>query len=142
MIYLLINKRINQRFFSQSMSQKRHGYEFEGKGMEKDFLSNPQCGTIVTEKITGRGFDFYLCAQYVREGTCNATHYRVLYNTTNLTEDQVWQFTYFQCYNYFNWTGSVKVPGAVQYASKFAQFMEDHISKPIHKNVHCMPVYL
>ena len=54
--------------------------------------------------------------------TALPVHYYVAKNTTPLTNQQVEEFTYHLCYNYFNFMGSIKVPGSVIYAHKIANY--------------------
>ena len=54
-----------------------------------------------------------MVAQSVARGTATPTHYEVLYNNTDLLADSFYQATYYQCYNYYNWSGPVKVPSVV-----------------------------
>ncbi len=55
-------------------------------------------------------------------GTAAPVHYYVVSNKTKLSRDQIETFTYHLCYNYFNWGGSIKVPAAVMYAKKLANY--------------------
>ena len=55
-------------------------------------------------------------------GTAAPVHYYVVSNKTKLTRDQIESFTYHLCYNYFNYAGSIKVPAAVMYAKKLANY--------------------
>ena len=55
-------------------------------------------------------------------GTSAPVHYFVVANKTKMTKDQVETFTYHLCYNYFNYAGSIKVPSAVMYAKKLANY--------------------
>ncbi len=105
---IIVTKRIDDRVFTTR----------EEAGSQR--YSNPEAGTLVTEGIVSNHFDFLLVSQNVKEGTCTPTHYNVIYDSTGLPEDLFEQLTYNQCYNYYNWTGSVKVPAPVQYAHKLA----------------------
>jgi len=103
--YIVLTKRINDRFFEQG-----------NRG-----LSNPSGGLIIQSQVVSDSiFDFYMVAQCVNRGTATPTHYEVLYNNTPLLADSFYQATYYQCYNYYNWSGPVKVPSVVQYANKQA----------------------
>lgn len=101
---IIVTKRINDRFFV------RNG----------DLIKNPPSGTLVCDDVVSKNFDFFLCAQNVTEGTCTPTHYNVVYNTTQITEDEIEKFTYHQCFNYFNWSGAIRVPACVKYADLLA----------------------
>jgi hypothetical protein len=57
--------------------------------------------------------------------TALPVHYFVVQNTTLMNQHQVEEFTYHLCYNYFNFMGSIKVPGAVMYAHKIANYAND-----------------
>lgn len=77
-------------------------------------LVNPPSGSIISKRITSsKEYEFFMCAQNVTQGTCNPTKLSVLHNTTKLTEEQFWALTYYQTFNYYNWTGAVKVPAPV-----------------------------
>ncbi|CAD8166637.1 unnamed protein product [Paramecium octaurelia] len=93
--FIMVNKRINDRFFSQS---------------KENF------GMIVADRVVSSHFDYFLIAQQVNQGTATPTHYTVLENSTKWTEDQFWKFTFYQCFNYKNWCGPVKIPACVQNA--------------------------
>ena len=106
--YMVLTKRINDRFFSQS----------KGKVM------NPNGALIVEEQVVNNeGFDFYMVAQSVFRGTATPTHYEFLYNDTDLNADSFYELTYYQCFNYYNWSGPIKIPAVVMYASKQAYLL-------------------
>lgn len=57
--------------------------------------------------------------------TALPVHYYVASNKTNMNKDQIEQFTYSLCYNFFNFMGTIKVPAAVMYAHKIANYTHD-----------------
>jgi aubergine-like protein len=57
--------------------------------------------------------------------TALPVHYYVASNRTTMSREQIEQFTYHLCYNYFNFMGSIKVPAAVMYARKIAIYARD-----------------
>jgi aubergine-like protein len=59
--YIFINKKINQRFFTDASAVQ---HERGGKGHQTG-LSNPPSGTVVYDHITSHKFDFFLAAQKV-----------------------------------------------------------------------------
>ena len=42
-----------------------------------------------------------------------------------MTKEHIEQFTYSLCYNFFNFMGTIKVPAAVMYAHKIANYTND-----------------
>lgn len=109
--YIVVTKRINDRFFEQ-------GYN---KRLNKKGPINPQGGMIVQSgAVNNVGFDYFMIAQNVNRGTATPVHFEVLFNNTGLTADSFYELTYYQTFNYYNWTGPVKVPSVVQYATKQA----------------------
>ena len=113
-IYTLVDKRINSRF----TEKRNNDYE------------NPAPGTVVDRGLVEYqdakgGFDFYMIAHRATIATALPVHYYVVKNTTTLTKEQIEQFTYHLCYNYFNFMGSIKVPAAVMYAHKIANYAQD-----------------
>ncbi|CAD8064937.1 unnamed protein product [Paramecium sonneborni] len=93
--FITVNKRINDRFFSQ----QKENY-----------------GIIVADRVVSSNFDYFMIAQQVNQGTPTPTHYTVLENSTTWNEELFWKFTYYQCYNYRNWCGPVRIPAVVQNA--------------------------
>lgn len=125
LVFMLVTKRINDRFFqpnpnfdknnqnssnSSKNSRKYNKYQkYQNKPEQK--YKNPNSGLIVDTKVTSSTlFDFFMVAQNVTQGTATPTHYQVLENETELSADFFYSLTYFQCFNYFNWSGPVKVP--------------------------------
>jgi aubergine len=62
----------------------------------------------------------------VREGTCTPVSFKVGYeNNPDFPLDAISELTYNQCYCYYNWTGSVRVPAPLQNANKFAKLYSE-----------------
>ncbi|KAM3131412.1 hypothetical protein pb186bvf_016484 [Paramecium bursaria] len=135
---IMINKKITDRFFAENKNLPQ-GVQ---AGKQGTSLINPPSGTIVSEKVVSSNFDFFLAAQYVTQGTCTPTHYTVLENNTDWTEEVFWQLTYFQCFNYQNWSGAVRVPACVQYAHKLSYLVGETFQGPIHKILEKLPCFL
>ncbi|CAD8074370.1 unnamed protein product [Paramecium sonneborni] len=119
--YILVNKRISDKFFSPN---------HESNGM------------IFPERITSKEFDFFLIAQQVNQGTPTPTHYTVIENTTNWNEDTFWRFTYFQCFNYRNWSGPVKIPACLQNAHTVAYRVGEVIKSDAHSALESLLYFL
>ena len=112
-LYVFVDKRINTRFC-----------EKQGDG-----YANPAPGTVIDSGVIGypgKGcFDFYLVPHKATVATALPVHYNVRKNTTKLSNEEVEQLTYHLCYNYYNFMGSIKVPAAVMYAHKIANYAND-----------------
>ncbi|KAL4470488.1 hypothetical protein ABPG74_012099 [Tetrahymena malaccensis] len=107
--FFQVNRKIGQKFYQQPSADRSE-------------IQNPASGTIVASQIIHNNFEFFMAAQNCNSGVCTPTKYTCLYNNTNLKEDQIWQFTYYQTFNYYNWQGPVRVPAAMKYAEKLAKF--------------------
>jgi aubergine-like protein len=67
-------------------------------------LLNVDSGSIIVEPLSrDDSYDFHLAAQKVTQGTCTPTLYRVAYDTTKMPQEALINFTYEQCFNYYNW---------------------------------------
>jgi aubergine len=51
------------------------------------------------------------------------TYYKVAYSDSAMEEGVIEELIYSQCFNYMNWTGSIKVPSVLQYAKKLGAFI-------------------
>jgi aubergine-like protein len=113
-IYLVVNKRVNSRFFRYAKQQ----------------IFNPDPGSVVVEEMSiDDRFDFHLVAQRVTQGTSTPSHYVVVYDSSKIPQEDLIRFTYEQCYNYYNWQGSVKVPACLQCANKLSKLAGEYIQK-------------
>jgi hypothetical protein len=83
---------------------------------------NVPAGTLITQSIVSEFYDFYLVSQYSTKGSTVPNHYRVIYTNSKLEQGKLQEIIYNQCFNYVNWTGSIKIPSVLQYAKKCAKF--------------------
>ncbi|KAL4438115.1 hypothetical protein ABPG74_016894 [Tetrahymena malaccensis] len=120
--FFQVNKKVGQKFYQQS-------------SRESEGIINPTSGTIVASEVVHNNFEFFMAAQNCNSGVCTPTKYTCLYNSTNLKEDQFWQITYFQTFNYYNWQGPVRVPAAMKYAEKLAKFISDNLQKEANEDL-------
>ena len=100
------------------------------KTSEKFFASkdgevcNPQAGTLIHEQLVSN-YDFFLISQRANRGMAIPNHYKVIYSTSKMQEGELQEIIFSQCFNYVNWTGSIKVPAILQYAKKAVMFKCD-----------------
>lgn len=119
--YIIVNKRVNTRFFERRQ--------------------NPKPGTVVDDIVTlPERTDFYLVSQCVNQGTVSPTAYNVIYDTSSLKADHLQMLSYKQCHLYYNWSGTTRVPAVCQYAHKLAflvgQFLHQAPSNLLEKKLY------
>jgi len=119
LLYAVIDKNASQKFFIQ-----------KGRGD----LANPNSGTLVNSEAVSEFYDFYLIPQQCNRGTVKPTYFRVIYSDCLLEEGLVEELIYSQCFNYMNWSGSIKVPAILQYAKKLAIFAGQYLNCPTSTN--------
>uniref|UniRef100_A0A2S2NF98 Protein piwi n=1 Tax=Schizaphis graminum TaxID=13262 RepID=A0A2S2NF98_SCHGA len=110
--FIIVKKRISSRFFCKN----------------KENYQNPPPGTVIDNSVTDPTmYDFYLVPQHVTNGTVTPTHYNVIVDTLNevkrttlMTPDILQRITYKLTHLYYNWSGTVRVPGVCQLAHKLA----------------------
>lgn len=126
-VYTVVNTKINTRIFDlPEGSSQSHSNKFSPK------VLNPQSGTVVFDELSvDEMFDFHLAAQRVTQGTCTPTHYIIAFNNSKIPQEDLAEFTYEQCFNYYNWTGAVKVPAALQCANKLAKLVGESIQADV-----------
>ncbi|KAL4471791.1 hypothetical protein ABPG72_008809 [Tetrahymena utriculariae] len=118
--------------------ESRHGVRVLqqlGEGSNRE-LANPPSGTIIDSSITSKcHYDFYMISQNVKQGTATPVHYKVIYDTTEFPEGRLQELLYSQCFNYVNWSGSIKYPAQIQYAKKLAKmvgtFIQEEVSEKL-----------
>ena len=72
-----------------------------------------------------------MIAQKVGRGTARPVQFVSLCWESQLNQTQMQEFIYHQCFNYLNWTGPVRVPGVLQYASKLVKFQGEHLKSAV-----------
>jgi aubergine-like protein len=105
-------------------------------------VSNPQPGTIIDTGIVSNVLpEFYLCCQHVNQGSATPTKYQTIFDSSNLTADDIQRYTYGLSHGYFNWSGTIRTPSVIKYASNLAlfsgQYLEGKDVKPgLYKMLH------
>lgn len=114
LVYFAVARQITERIFERNRNQIR----------------NPKGGLIVSEGIVRKGrYEFFMVAQNVNQGSATPTKYTCVFNSSELSHDELSKTTYYQTFNYANWQGPVKVPGVAMYALKCSQFWADNTKK-------------
>ena len=83
---------------------------------------NVPAGTVIASEVVSNYYDFYVVSQSSNRGSTVPNHYRVIYSDSKTEEGVLQELIFAQCFNYVNWTGSIKIPGILQYADKCAKF--------------------
>jgi len=105
---IIVKKRGSARFFARDPRNSGQ-------------LFNPPPGTIIDHTVTNQEwYDFYLISQMARQGTVAPTHFNVIWDRTGLKVDHMQRLTHKLCHLYYNWPGTIRVPGVCQYAHKLA----------------------
>ena len=102
--FIVVTKRISEKFFNDAYGT----------------AVNPKSGTIVSSNIIKKEMEFFMIAQNVTEGTATPTRYQILLNECGYSIVTLHEMTFFQAFNYYGWSGAVKVPAVCQYAHKLA----------------------
>lgn len=118
LLYCFVNQQLTQRFFAASNGA----------------IVNPGAGSVVDSHIVKSFgeeiFDFFLVPHSATVATARPVFYSVKYNDTEITREAFETLTYHLCYNYFNFSGGIKVPNVVKYAEKAANYAADIRGKP------------
>ena len=83
---------------------------------------NVPAGTVIASEVVSNYYDFYVVSQSSNRGSTVPNHYRVIYSDSKTEEGVLQGLIFAQCFNYVNGTGSIKIPGILQYADKCAKF--------------------
>ncbi|XP_026816525.1 piwi-like protein Siwi [Rhopalosiphum maidis] len=86
-------------------------------------FENPRIGTIVdSDVIDPNKYEFFLISQPVKQGSVTPTHYEAIEDTNDFLPDTLQKITFKLTHNYFNWSGTIRVPAPCQLAHKLAYF--------------------
>lgn len=95
---VLVNKKINSRFYAMGRQNAQQPNKFVPE------LFNPDSGSVIIEAMSNNDdYDFHLASQLVTQGTCTPTQFKVAYDKTSMPQEALIEFTFNQCFNYYNW---------------------------------------
>lgn len=116
--FIVVNKCVSARFFTNP-------------------ADNPPIGTVVDSNVVSKtDFDFYLLTAKANEGSMTPTHFFVVYDDSNIPSDAIQELSYRLCYQYYNWSGSVRLPAPVMYAHKLAYCLGEKVDASGPPEVH------
>jgi aubergine len=109
---VMVNTKVSDRFFSTRSE-------------------NVRAGTLISSDVVSKDYDFFLISQNSNRGCIVPNHYKVIYSNSKMEEGYLQELMFAQCFNYVNWSGSIKVPSVLQYAKKQAKFSAENMGKNI-----------
>ena len=123
LILAVVTKRVNARFFTQE-----HG--------------NMPAGVVVEEGVVAPHYNFYMSSHSAGDGTLTPTHYNIIHDDSNLPSSVFENLTNALCFDYYNWTGGIRVPAPCQYAHKLAYLVGKHTKAAMHRSLECTSLQL
>jgi len=66
-----------------------------------------------------------LASVSVNQGSCTPVSFKIAYENEAIPLEALSELTYNQCYSYYNWSGSVRIPAPLQYANKLAKLASE-----------------
>lgn len=122
---ITVNKKVNSKYFNVVGKDS-----VQNKFVPE--LMNVDSGSIIIEPMaTEDSYEFHLAAQYVTQGTCTPTLFKVAYDTSQMPQEALISFTFEQCFNYYNWEGAVRVPACLQCADKLSKLVSQYFKEDI-----------
>lgn len=118
--YIIVKKRLNVKFYDVASYRGEQEY------------CNPPSGTVVDNLCVGDSeLEFFMVSQEVRDdqGTATPTCYEMIYNSTDLPKEIIYQIAYCQCFAYYNWSGPLKIPAVVMMANRLAKLVGSFTGK-------------
>lgn len=75
--------------------------------------------------------EFYLVPHNVGVGTCTPTSFKIVYDNSKLPQEALIEYTYNHCFNYYNYSGGVRVPGCLKNAEKLSKLVGEHMKEDL-----------
>ena len=127
-VVVMVNLRNTERFFTV-------GHE----------ARNVPPGTLINSGVVSNDYDFFIVSQDSTRGSVVPNHYKVIFsdNDSKLEEGHLQELIHSQCFNYVNWSGSIKIPAILQYAKKCARFNAEVMGGvEVNKNLQTRPYFI
>ena len=125
--YILVNTKTTYKFFEK---------------IDEGEYKNPGPGLLVLDGVTHKNFfEFYIQPQQVTEGSATPSCYHVAYGNLNFPE-MVPKLTYYLCYLYNNWQGTVRVPNVLKGAEKISKMTAKYTRSKLNEKLKIGQSYL
>lgn len=122
---VVVNKRVKARFFTK----------------QQGVVHNLPPGVVVETAVVASHFNFYLTSHH-GDGTLTPTHYNVVFDDSGWTSDILENLTNCLCFDYYNWTGAIRVPAPCMYARRMSTLVAKHSKTDFHPNLSTHYFYL
>jgi len=122
---VVVNKHVKARFFTK----------------QKGTIQNLPPGVVVETAVVASHFNFYLTSHH-GGGTLTPTHYNVVFDDSGWTSDILENLTNCLCFDYYNWTGAIRVPAPCMYARRMSTLVAKHSKTDFHPNLSLHYFYL
>jgi aubergine-like protein len=110
-VYLSVNKNLKTKYL---MKKGNNQYD------------RPIPGTVVDcDIVKSNLYDFFLVSTQCRQGIQTPSHYSVLYDDLHCEPEDIQKLTYKLSYMYYNYSGAVKIPAPLRYASRLATVISE-----------------
>lgn len=90
---IVVNKKVNSRY---------HSVLKESQDSKVLKIENVNSGSILVEPSDNNN-DSHLAAQFMTQSTPTPTMFRIANDTTKMPQEALINFTFEQCFNYYNW---------------------------------------
>ena len=122
---VVVNKRVKARFFTRQQGS----------------IFNLPPGVVVESAVVASHFNFYLTSHH-GDGTLTPTHYNVVFDDSGWTSDILENLTNCLCFDYYNWTGAIRVPAPCMYARRMSTLVAKHSKTDFHPTLSLHYFYL
>lgn len=122
---VVVNKHVKARFFTK----------------QKGAIQNLPPGVVVETAVVASHFNFYLTSHH-GDGTLTPTHYNVVFDDSGWTSDILENLTNCLCFDYYNWTGAIRVPAPCMYARRMSTLVAKHSKTDFHPSLSSHYFYL
>ena len=122
--YYTVIKNSNSRYYENASVQQKFGPQY----------INPCSGSVILEEMASeKEKSFHITPHQVNVmTTSNPSQYILCYHEPKRSsEDALVDFTFEQCFNYYNWKGAIKFPSTLQNANKLSKQASKSLSEEI-----------
>ena len=123
-VYFTVNRGSSSRYYEDAIAQQKFSPKF----------TNPSSGSVILDEMSMPNMtDFHLTPHNVSVMTTSSPcQYILCYQEPKKTSyEALVEFTYEQCWNYYNWKGAIKFPACLQNANKLSKLAGKNLKEDI-----------